>query len=115
MITTSKNGKRVVIVMADKTAEKMFILEFIEVYHGLPVLWDIKSKDYNNRGKKSEQYDVLIEKYREQYPDADKQEVIKKINSLRTNFRKELKRLRDAEKSGAGAEDVEPHCDTLKK
>jgi hypothetical protein len=43
-----------------------------------------------------------------QHPDADKQEVIKKINSLRTNFRKELKRLRDAEKSGTGAEDVKP-------
>lgn len=50
--------------MADKTAEKMFNLEFIEVYHRLPALWDIISKDYSNSGKKSEQYDMLIEKYR---------------------------------------------------
>lgn len=95
-------------IMGDKKAEKEFIVEFIEVYRGLPALWDVKCKDYTNRAKKGEQYDVLIEKYREKYPDAEKQEVVKKINSLRTNFRKELKRIRDAEKSGAGAEDVEP-------
>lgn len=94
--------------MAAKENDKVFILEFIEVYRGLPALWDIKSKDYTNRAKKGEQYEVLLEKYREKHPEADKQEVVKKINSLRTNFRKELKRIRDAEKSGAGAEDVEP-------
>ncbi|KAK8395762.1 hypothetical protein O3P69_005693 [Scylla paramamosain] len=94
--------------MGDKKAEKEFIAEFIEVYRGLPALWDVKCKDYTNRAKKGEQYDVLIEKYREKYPDAEKQEVVKKVNSLRTNFRKELKRIRDADRSGAGAEDVEP-------
>ncbi|KAF5305549.1 hypothetical protein FQA39_LY01640 [Lamprigera yunnana] len=69
---------------------------------------DVKCKDYSNRAKKGEQYDVPIGKYRENYPHAGKQEVVKKLNSLRTNFRKELKRIPDAEKSGAGAEDVEP-------
>ncbi|KAF7269012.1 hypothetical protein GWI33_017933 [Rhynchophorus ferrugineus] len=91
-----------------KKAEKQFIAECIEVYRGLPALWDVKSKDYSNRAKKREQYDVLIGKYREKFPDADIQEVVKKINSLRTNFRKELKRIRDAEKSGTGAGGVEP-------
>ena len=96
------------VIMGDKNAEKGFILEFIEVYRSLPALWDVKCKDYCNRSKKGEQYEVLIEKYRENYPDAEKQDVIKKINSLRTNFRKELNRIRNAEKSGAGADDVEP-------
>ena len=73
----------------DKKAEKEFIVEFIEMYRGLPALWDVKCKDYTSRAKNEEQYDVLIEKYREKYPDAEKQ-VVKKINSLRTNFRKEL-------------------------
>lgn len=35
-----------------KTDEKRFILDFIDVYHSLPALWDVKSKDYNNRVKK---------------------------------------------------------------
>lgn len=94
--------------MGTKAEDRIFISEFIDVYHSLPALWDVKSKDYSNRFKKNEQYDQLLEKYRENFPNADKQEVIKKINALRTNFRKELKRIHDAEKSGAGAEDVEP-------
>ncbi|VVC36332.1 MADF domain [Cinara cedri] len=65
-------------------------------------------KDCTNREKNNEQYDVLVEKYREYFPDADKQEVIKKVNYLRTNFRKELKSIRDAEKSGTGTEDIKP-------
>ena len=78
------------------------------MYRSLPALWDVKCKDYTNRGKKKEQYDVLIKKYREYIPNADKQDVIKKINSLRTNFRKELKRIRETKKSGANPEDVLP-------
>jgi len=48
--------------------------------------------------KKKEQYEHLLRKYRERFPDADKNQSIKKFNSLRTNFRKELKRIKDYEK-----------------
>ena len=47
----------------------------------------LKAKIIVNSIKKGEQYDVLIEKYHEKYPDAAKPDVVKKINSLRTNFR----------------------------
>ncbi|KAF5279079.1 hypothetical protein FQA39_LY05757 [Lamprigera yunnana] len=90
----------------EKDDEKKFILECIEVYHSLPALWNIKSKDYSNRIKKNEQYNNLLRKYREYYPDADKAQLVKKFNSLRTNFRKELKRIKDSEKSGAGTDDI---------
>jgi len=41
-------------IMATKAKEdkRKFILECIEVYHSLPVLWNVKSKDYSNRMKK---------------------------------------------------------------
>ena len=81
-----------------KEDERKFILECIEVYHSLPALWNVKSKDYSNRMKKNEQYEHLLRKYRERFPDADKDQLIKKFNSLRTNFRKELKRIKDSEK-----------------
>jgi len=48
--------------------------------------------------KKKEQYEYLLRKYRERFPDADKNRLIKKCNFLRTNFRKELKRIKDSEK-----------------
>jgi hypothetical protein len=42
----------------------------------------------------------------ERFPDADKNRLIKKFNSLRTNFRKELKRIKDSLKSDTVADDV---------
>ncbi|XP_052860437.1 uncharacterized protein LOC128267599 [Anopheles cruzii] len=90
--------------MSSKNQEyKQFMLDFIQVYRQLPALWDRKSADYNNRVTKAEQYEVLVEKYRERYPGATKVDVVQKINSLRTNFRKELKRVRDAETYGGQA------------
>ncbi|KAK9680076.1 Alcohol dehydrogenase transcription factor Myb/SANT-like [Popillia japonica] len=91
---------------ANKEEERKFIVECIELYETLPALWNIKNKDYSNRIKKNEQYELLLRKYKERYPDADKMQLIKKFNSLRTNFRKELKRIRDSEKSGAGVDDI---------
>jgi glutamate synthase domain-containing protein 3 len=44
--------------------------------------------------QKNEQYEHLLRKYRERFPDADKNQLIKKFNSLRTNFRKGLKRIK---------------------
>ena len=56
--------------------------------------------------KENEQYEHLLHKYRDRFPDADKNQLIKKFNSLHTNFRKELKGIKDSEKSGTGADDV---------
>jgi hypothetical protein len=47
--------------------------------------------------------------YRERNPKAGRENVNIKFNSLRTNFRKEAKRIKDSKKSGAGTEDgLEP-------
>ncbi|XP_049545836.1 uncharacterized protein LOC125957280 [Anopheles darlingi] len=91
-----------------KNAGKQFIREFIEVYRDLPGLWDVNSKEYTNRLVKAEQYRILINKYQEYYPEADKEEVTKKINCLRTNFRKEVKRIREAQESGTNPADEVP-------
>ncbi len=63
-----------------KQADEKFILDFIEVYRGLPTLWDVKCTIILIVQKKCEQYEVLVEKYHEKYPDAEKQEVVKKIH-----------------------------------
>ncbi|XP_055910563.1 uncharacterized protein LOC129944929 [Eupeodes corollae] len=66
-----------------------FMLELIEVYRSLPVLWNIKSKEYSNRYLKNEQYEMLLLKYKEKYPEATKKDVTQKINVLRTNYRRD--------------------------
>ncbi|XP_018374758.1 PREDICTED: uncharacterized protein LOC108768719 [Trachymyrmex cornetzi] len=80
--------------------EKVFILRCIKVYKSLPALWDIKSKDYHNRQKKNAAYAILINKYREKYPNATRKHIIRKFSVLRTSFRKELKRINDAKRNG---------------
>ena len=89
-----------------KDGERKFILEVIDIYRELPALWKITCDDYSNCGKREAAYNTLLEKYRERYEDATKEDVKKKLNALRTNFRKELKKVIDSEKSGAGIENV---------
>jgi len=91
--------------MSSKIKERAFILQCIKIYKSQPALWNVKSKDYNNRQKKSDAYAILIHKYREKYPEATREDVTKKFNSLRTNFRKELKRI-NAKRSNASTDHV---------
>ncbi|XP_050315840.1 uncharacterized protein LOC126750307 [Anthonomus grandis grandis] len=48
----------------------------------------------------------MIEKMREFDVGATKETVVKKINSLKTAYRRELKKVIDSERSGAGEEDA---------
>ncbi|XP_066153390.1 uncharacterized protein [Euwallacea fornicatus] len=80
--------------------------EFIELYKAEPCLWLVKSKDYHNRNKRAVAYEKLKEKLREIEPNATKEDVLKKINSLRSNVRKEKKKYKESLKSGASADDV---------
>lgn len=71
-----------------------FVIEFIEVYKGLPCLWKVTSPEYKDRDKKSHAYNVLLEKGREITPELTLDGVKAKINTLRTQFRKELTKVK---------------------
>lgn len=70
-----------------------FLTEFIELYESQPCLWKIRSKDYTNRKKKSKAYELIINKYREYGEEVSRDVVVKKINSLRSCYRKEKKKV----------------------
>ena len=89
-----------------KSSERAFMLDCIRVYRALPSLWKVKSSDYNNRDKKKKDYEFLLKKYREKFPTAKMDDLKKKFNALRTNFRKELKKVDISKKSGAGTEEI---------
>ncbi|XP_054730339.1 zinc finger protein 2-like [Anastrepha obliqua] len=77
----------------EKDDKKKFIIEFIEVYRSLQSLWNTNLKAYQNRVLKNEQYEILLKKYKEEYPEATMEDVKQKIQRLRSNFRRELRRM----------------------
>lgn len=77
---------------------KEFMIEFIEQYKSYPCLWKIKSKEYINKNLKNEAYEKLVALCKSVYPDANRDFVVKKIQSLRGSFRKEMRKLLDSKK-----------------
>lgn len=89
---------------------KIFLVEFIEEYKKFPCLWRIKSEEYRDRNLKNKAYEHLLNKMKEVDADANIQMVKNKIDSMRGCFRKELKKIKDSQRSGAGEEDIyTPH------
>ncbi|XP_069601850.1 uncharacterized protein [Ranitomeya imitator] len=85
-----------------------FIRDFIEIYQSFPCLWKIKSPEYCNREKRREGYLKLIELYNRHAPEEAANEAVikKKIQALRTVWRKELNKVLQTTRSGASTEDV---------
>ena len=66
-----------------------FITQFIDLYKTHVCLWQVKSAEYSNRGKRDEAYKSLLSLCQEVNPDCDLSFVKKKIGNLRNAFRKE--------------------------
>uniref|UniRef100_A0A182RXR4 MADF domain-containing protein n=1 Tax=Anopheles funestus TaxID=62324 RepID=A0A182RXR4_ANOFN len=81
-----------------ENAEPKFVKEFIELYKSFPCLWHQQSKQYEHEKQKA--YEALVQKYREVDPQATKETVERKINTLRTSYRKQLRRLQRSSKAG---------------
>lgn len=77
---------------------KDFLLEFIELLR--------EHEDYHNQMKRTGCYEVLLRKMKEVDPSADISKVQKKINNLRTVFRKELKKVESSHASGSGTDNI---------
>lgn len=92
--------------MTESTNSTSFITGFIDIYRQLPCLWKIKSKSYSNRFKKNEAYAKLLLYYKEKDPNATIDSVKRKINNLRSTFRKELKKVRKSKRSGESSDNI---------
>jgi len=69
-------------------------------------LWKVKSEVYKNRIKKDAAYEKLAEKMEEIDPQANRDLVCAKINSLCTSYSRELKKIKSSQKSDAGTYDI---------
>ncbi|XP_017843802.2 uncharacterized protein LOC108600627 [Drosophila busckii] len=87
-------------IMSGAEENRYYLKNFIQTYRDLPVLWDTTLRDYTNREKRAEAYMRLVPIYHYLKRDATVEDVKKKINTLRTNYRKELKVVESAMRSG---------------
>ncbi|XP_053625757.1 uncharacterized protein LOC128683819 [Plodia interpunctella] len=69
------------------------LIKMINAYRKERCLWDITHKDYNSKCIRQEAIDKLLKILRTMEPCADRPDVQKKINSLRTTYRKERKKV----------------------
>ncbi|CAJ0937641.1 unnamed protein product [Ranitomeya imitator] len=85
-----------------------FVRELIEMYRSLPCLWQIKSAEYSNRNKKREAFAKLVALFQQHNPSekVDESVVRKKIQGLRTVYKKELNKVVRSKKSGAATDEV---------
>ncbi|XP_076061488.1 uncharacterized protein LOC143037246 [Oratosquilla oratoria] len=92
--------------MSCSFVDRQYWTEFIQLYRNNECLWKIKNKDYMDKEKKNIAYEVLAEKLRERYEEATVDDVRKRINNMRSVFRKEMKKVNASMKSSARHEDV---------
>lgn len=84
------DSKSRIIITKPKLNE--FHKEFIATYEQCPVLWDTKHVHYSNQIERAHAYDRLVQILRKVDPGATRECVKKQINSLRSNYRRLLRR-----------------------
>ncbi|KAJ8897218.1 hypothetical protein PR048_002564 [Dryococelus australis] len=83
-----------------------FLEDWIRIYESEPCLWEVKCKEYHDRVRKDAGYARLLAKLKEVDTNATKDAVIKKINNLRSAYRKEIKKVKASTKSGAAGDEI---------
>ncbi|XP_057654170.1 uncharacterized protein LOC130892669 [Diorhabda carinulata] len=79
---------------------------FIHTFESMPELWSSTDPNYMKKNKRMEALNKLLPLYKKIKPNAEISDVRKKINTLRSNFRKELKKIESSKRSGCGTEDI---------
>ncbi|XP_039964615.1 uncharacterized protein LOC120777388 [Bactrocera tryoni] len=86
--------------------ENEFWRKFIEAFREEKVLWEIKNEFYNNRLKRTKSWQRLANKLKEIDKYATIDTAKKRINGMRSCYRRELCKIKATEKSSAGGEDI---------
>ncbi|XP_034670833.1 uncharacterized protein LOC117903116 isoform X2 [Drosophila subobscura] len=71
--------------------------QFFRLYRGMPQLWMTKSRGYRDRLLKAQSYHILLECLRDIDPTANIHTLKRKINNLRTSYRRELRKKYSSE------------------
>ncbi|XP_063868894.1 uncharacterized protein LOC135104973 [Scylla paramamosain] len=81
-------------------------LLLIELYRQNPCLWNVKSTVYKDRNKRVAAINEITAGLNRNGLSVTASEVKKKIESIRSQYRRELRKQEKSKKSGAGADDI---------
>ncbi|XP_066971896.1 uncharacterized protein [Macrobrachium rosenbergii] len=98
--STSVKEKKV----ATGTEKETLLL--IELYRQNPCLWNVKADVYKDRNKRVAAINEITAGMNRSGLSVTASEVKKKIESIRSQFRRELRKLGKSKKSGPGADDI---------
>lgn len=97
------------VVMSQHQVRKSgFWLEFFHLYRSMPELWLTNSPEYRNRKLKAASYERLLQHMRQADPSSNIHMLKRKINNLRTSYRRELRKVLES-KGGAGHGEGDHH------
>lgn len=73
--------------------EKEVIIELLRYYQQYRCLWHVKSDSYSDRDSRNEAYNKLLEVYRRIEPNATLDGLKKKIENMRSAYRREMRKV----------------------
>ena len=95
-------------MVMESNNKRAALKEFLNLYRELPVLWDSQHQHYSNKILENEAYKSLLQCYKKIKASATLEDVKRKINFFRSNFQKELKKIRG--KRRPATDDIYKHA-----
>ncbi|CAK1600119.1 unnamed protein product [Parnassius mnemosyne] len=86
--------------------QNQYLSIFIKTWETYPELWNTCCESYRDKVRKNNALDKLLDIYKKMKPNSTREDLKKKLNALRTNFRKELKKIHKSKSSGKGTDEV---------
>ncbi|XP_063383221.1 uncharacterized protein LOC134669544 [Cydia fagiglandana] len=87
-------------------AERQSIIEILELYKDFPWLWDLNHAKYFDKDARSQSFEVLLECYQKYFPNTTVTDIRKKIEYLRSCYRRERKKVESSKTTGAGSTEI---------
>ncbi|KAH8385015.1 hypothetical protein KR093_010040 [Drosophila rubida] len=86
--------------MSHHVRNTQFWQQFFRLYRSMPELWLANSKNYRNRKLKAQSYERLLQHLRHADPNSNIHMLKRKINNLRTSYRRELRKVLESKALG---------------
>lgn len=94
------------VILENDSSNDKVLQNFIETYEALPELWNTSHPSYMNKAKRNIALDKLTSIYKNMKPGANRADVRRKINTLRSNYRKQLKKIELSMRTESGTDEV---------